>query len=189
MQPKDAYTLSGLLAIIPLGVYFVLWDPLFSGVGMSFYTPASESTSIMVYQGQINQFDNTTKKAKTLIDKHSRLMKSYQTLDKSVLDSTKKSIPDTVDELPFIIELQRLINKQGLDPGKISLTPASDQSSIKVLTFSFTTKGSYESIKDLISVFEQNLRFMVIRRLSITSPTVVSDPYTMTISVDVYKLR
>lgn len=189
MSPKDAYTLSALLALIPIGVYVVIWAPLFSGKGMSFYTPASESTAILVYQGQIDQFENTTKTANTLVSKYTRLVKAYNDIDKTVLNTTTKSIPDTIDELPLTIELQRLINKQGLDPGKISISQSADQAGIKVSTFTFTTKGPYESLKELVSVFEKNLRFMVIRRISVTSPDIASDPYSMTISVDVYKLR
>ncbi len=186
---KDLLILNILLLFLPLGFYMIFWDPLFTGKGISLYSPASESSSISAYRGQIDQYNLTIKTSKDLVSKYTKLKDSYNTVDKSIILTIKKSIPDTIEEIPFVSSATKLIEKNGLDAGVVTLASGPDLKGVRVSTYRFTTKGSYEAIKDLISAIEQNVQFMSFRTITLVPPAEIGDPYELTAEVDIYRLR
>lgn len=190
MTTKDTVLFSLILAAIPAGLFVLFWNPLFSGKGFDFYNPATEATSINAYRGQIGMYDTTIVQSKDLIAKYEKLQTAYKSVDKSIITTVQKSIPDTVEELPLVSEVTTLVEKNGLDPGKIIVSQSADLNGVKTLTLSFKVKGSYESLKNLIVSFEENLRFMSVKSVKLVSPLDSLNPiYDMDVLVDVYKLR
>ena len=191
MTTKDTILLSLFLAAIPAGLYFLLWDPLFTGKGFDFYNPATVATSINAYRGQIGMYGTTISQSKDIISKFQRLQMSYKGVDKSIITTVQKSIPDTVEELPLVSEVTTLVEKNGLDPGKVIVAPGPDLNGVKTLTLTFHVKGTYETIKSLVVALEENLRFMSVRSFKLIAPTVdvTTSIYTADFTVDVYKLR
>jgi hypothetical protein len=189
MSSKDIVLFNIILAGIPVAVYLVIWNPLFSGTGYQFYSPATQATSINAYRGDLAGYTAVFEESNTLITKYKKLVNSYNAVDRSIFDTIKKSIPDDIDRLNFVSEITTMIEREGFEAGTIGVNPGPDLNGIKTVTFSFTVKGTYESIKALIRVFEQNARFMSVRSFSLTTPAEPSDLYTLNISIDAYKLR
>lgn len=189
MTQKDLLLFNIILAAIPVAVYLIIWDPLFTGQGYDFYNPATVKTSIKAYRGQFAGYDSSFQDANSLITKYKKMADSYKDVDRTIFDTIKKSIPDDIDRLSFVSEVTTIIQKEGVDPGNVSVAPGPDLYGVKTITFSFSIKGSYETMKNLIHVFEKNARFMSVRTLSLTTPILPGDPYTMAASVDVYKLH
>jgi Tfp pilus assembly protein PilO len=189
MSSKDLVLFNIILAGIPVAVYLIIWNPLFSGTGYQFYSPATPATSINAYRGELSGYTAVFEESNTLITKYKKLANSYKAVDRSIFDTIKKSIPDDIDRLNFVSEITAMIEKEGFEAGAIGVNPGPDLNGVKTVTFYFTVKGTYESIKALVRVFEQNARFMSVRSFSLTTPAQPGDPYTFTAAVDAYKLR
>ena len=189
MSSKDLLLFNIILAGIPVAVYLIVWNPLFSGTGYEFYNPATPATSINAYKGDLSGYTGAFEESNSLITKYKKLADSYKAVDRSIFDTIKKSIPDDIDRLNFVSELTAMIEKEGFDAGSITVNPGPDLNGVKTATFSFTVKGTYESIKALIRIFEQNARFMSVRSFSLTPPLAPGEPYTFTAVGDAYKLR
>jgi Tfp pilus assembly protein PilO len=189
MTQKDLFLFTIILAAVPVAVYLVIWNPLFTGSGYDFYNPATPSTSINAYRGQYAGYDSAFQDANSLVVKYKKLAESYKSVDRTIFETIKKSIPDDIDKLSFVSEVTSLIQKEGVDPGNITVAPGPDLNGVRTMTFNFTVKGSYETMKNLMRSFEQNARFMSVRSITLTTPDTPGDPYIIVASVDAYKLR
>ena len=189
MSSKDLFLFNIILAGIPVALYMIIWNPLFSGTGYEFYRPATTETSINAYRGDLAGYTTAFDESNNLVGKYKKLADSYKAVDRSIFDTIKKSIPDSIDNLNFVSEITAMIEKEGFDAGAIALAPGPDLNGVRTVTFSFSVKGTYESIKTLVRALEQNARFMSVRSLSLVTPTAPGEPYTLIGSVDAYKLR
>ena len=191
MTKKDTLLFSLILAAIPAGLYLVMWDPLFTGQGYEFYTPATAATAINTYRGEYTGYDTTFQESNTLVEKYKKMADAYKSVDRTIFDTLTKSIPDDIDKLTFVNEVSSMIEKNGIAAGNVTLTAAPDLNGIKAMSFNFTVKGSYESIKDIVYAFEQSSRFMSVRSFTITppGPEEIGNPYTFVASIDAYKLK
>ncbi len=189
MSQKDILLFNIILAAIPVAIYMVIWDPLFTGKGYDFYNPATPKTSVNAYRGQFAGYESSFQEANSLKAKYTKMAEAYKSVDRTIFDTIKRSIPDDIDRLSFVSEMTSFIQKEGVDPGNVSVNPGPDLNGVRTMTVSFSVKGSYETVKNLVRVLEQNARFMSVRTLALTAPDVAGDPYGLTISVDVYKLR
>ncbi len=189
MSSKDLLLFNIILAGIPVALYLIIWNPLFTGTGYEFYNPATPQTSINAYKGDLSGFTKAFEDSSALLVKYNKLADSYKAVDRSIFDTIKRSIPDDIDRLNFVSEITAMIEKEGFDAGAITVNPGPDLNGVKTVTFSFTVKGTYESLKALVKSFEQNARFMSVRSVTLSTPAIPGDPYILVGSVDAYKLR
>ncbi len=124
---------------------------------------------------EVASFDGRLATAERLKQSREELIARYNSIAKTDLDNLKVLLPDTVDNIRLIIQLDSLATKNGMSslrgveydtvktdqPVKTGteITTAS-QKPYGEFTMSFTTTGQYKNFLSFISDLEQNLRLV-----------------------------
>lgn len=127
--------------------------------------------------------------AKKLSTSREELIARYNSIPKADLDNLKTALPDTVDNIRLIIQLDSLATKNGLSslrgvnydsvsPASTSSVAGAPQKPYGDFILSFETTGQYKNFLSFISDLEQNLRLVDISAVQFgsTSSTTAGNP-------------
>jgi len=164
--------------------------------------------SIQVVQGQIAEYNTALDKATELQQLKQTLLSRYNAIDPNELDRLQKMLPDQVDNIGLILELDSLATKYGMALANVDVSsPANDGSATPVgsigassqtydsLTLKFSTNGTYEQFLKFLSDLQSSLRVVDLVSLSLAAETgpqagSSSDPvYTYDITLRTYWLK
>ena len=148
-----------LLIAASIGVFTVFVRPRYQNIQAMRKEVASSSTNLST--------------ASKLEQSRSELITTYNSISKSDLDSIKTLLPDSVDNIRLIIQINSLANKNGLsvlrnvdyksDQDKsagTAVTPEAAKRPYGEFTVSFQTNGQYKNFLAFLSDLEQNLRLV-----------------------------
>jgi Tfp pilus assembly protein PilO len=132
------------------------------------------------------------------------LIAKYNSIPKADLDNIKVLLPDSVDNIRLIIQLDALATKNGLSslrsvqydsakndqPGAAQATGAV-QKPYGEFKLSFSTTGPYKNFLAFISDLEQNLRLVDVTEVKFTqgSGAGLVDNFSYTVSLKTYWLK
>ncbi|MBV9159048.1 MAG: type 4a pilus biogenesis protein PilO [Candidatus Kaiserbacteria bacterium] len=153
---KTIISLIGLVAAV--GIFFGYTQPTYDKSGDA--------------KAQIAQYDAALTKATELQQLKQTLLARYNTFDPNALDRLQKLLPDHVDNVRLILDLDNLAGRHGmaLQNVVISAPQTDDASQTAVgnissakqkydsLTLKFTTAGSYDTFISFMTDLEQSLR-------------------------------
>src|SRR3989338_9715056 len=147
-------TLSAILTFVLAGGIFSLYTkPAYTGPG----TP--ENPSVNEIKAQIAQYDEALKKVEQLEQLKQRLLAKFNSFNTDDIPRLETMIPDHVDNIGLILELDKIANKYGmtLENVDVDAMPASRGGDIATgdssigswqhydsLTLRFSTFGTYE---------------------------------------------
>lgn len=133
------------------------------------------------------------------------LIAKYNAIPKADLDNIKVLLPDTVDNIRLIIQLDALATKNGLSSlrdvqydtarnDQTSATPAVTTSVVKPygeFSLSFNTSGPYKNFLAFISDLEQNLRLVDITEVKFnqSNTSAVVDNLSYSVKLKTYWLK
>jgi len=183
-----------LLIAASVGVFIIFINPQFS-------TIATLRTSLATYHKEL-----TT--AQTLQASREELIATYNSIQKVDLDNLKILLPDSVDNIRLIIQLDSLAQKNGLstvrnvtyDADKSATAQPSSSTTSRVVVeddttdslpygafkISFETTGQYKNFLSFLSDIEANLRLVDVTSVSFTPLVDKTIPTgTMTYKVDI----
>ncbi|QQG38217.1 MAG: type 4a pilus biogenesis protein PilO [Candidatus Kaiserbacteria bacterium] len=185
-----------ILSIVGLGL---------SGVIFFLYTqPAYEG--VRSVRATIGQYDQALTKATELQQLKQTLLSRYNTFNQSDIDRLHKLLPDHVDNVRLVLDLDSLAGRHGmalqnvvisnpaseeLDPGVIAAIGASG-ARYDSLTLKFSTIGSYEDFLGFLQDLETSLRVVDLVSLNITRDSLSSDlspRYRYDITIRTYWLK
>lgn len=166
-------------------------------------------------QVQIEKNENVLETANKLNLKKEELNAKFNQISQDEKIELEKLLPDTVDNVRLIIDINNIANQFGVtirdisinskdsDPGSAKKTSSQnsnfdgvlqdgsvkyvDQSRIGAISFSFSVSAKYEVFLEFLKKLEESLRIVDIRNVSISRGTGVFYDYKVT--MDTYWLK
>ena len=152
---------------------------LIAGSIFFFYTkPAYDD--VHVRQIQIAQYDQALDKAAQLQQIKQSLLTRFNAFDPNDVARLQKMLPDHVDNISLILDLNSLASKHGMSLENVDVTNASNNTQTNVsntigasqedydsLTLRFTTHSTYRNFEQFLEDLESSLRIVDLTSLSI----------------------
>jgi len=154
----------------------------FLGAGAIFFMYTQPTYDfVRAENAKIAQYDEALSKASELQQLKQSLLSRYNTFDPAQIDRLQKLLPDHVDNVRLILDIDSLAGKHGMalqnvvvsqnasSQGSQSATAiiGSSQKAYDSLTIKFTTQGSYETFRQFLAAFESSLRIVDLVSLNI----------------------
>ena len=169
---------------------------------------------VQAVAAQNAQYDAALTKAAELQQLKQSLLSKYNSFDQTNLSKLQTMLPDQVDNIRLILDMDNIANLHGMALQNVSIsTPNASQAAGAVgaisaggrkydsITMSFSTHGTYSQFKSFLDDLEASLRIVDVVSLSFTSaasngdqsvsiPAQGADPsYSYTMTIRTYWLR
>lgn len=167
-------------------IFFLITNPLYKDT-------KSLKSDVAIY-------NNALTNANDLKDKRDALLEKYRNIKQEDKDRLNTFLPNTVNNIKFILEIERIANLHGMplkdikfDSSKLPENQNNNQDPSMVISgeeiiidnkpygvfpVEFITEGSYDAFLSLLKDLEQNLRLMDIKEISFVIPEVSDDTNT-----------
>lgn len=147
------------------------------------------------------EFNHALDKSKELQEVRDKLLSKYNTLSEEELNRLSKLLPDHVDNVRLILDIDRMASAYGMriknvvignkeENGKLAIGP--DTIAYQSVLLSFSIASSYDTLKDFIRDLEKSLRIVDITDISLASSKSIleeNDLYEYNISLKTYWLK
>jgi Tfp pilus assembly protein PilO len=136
-------------------------------------------------QASIKEYDEALNLAREAEGLRSNLIAKYSSIKKENLDKLQKLLPDSVDNVRLIIDLNAIASRYGLSVSNVKVESTvsdkgnrssssftvksdySDESFLETVTLQFSLSGSYDNFKKFLFDVERSLRIVEIVTLGI----------------------
>lgn len=182
---KTLITICSLAAA--LGLFLMYTKPAYDGI---------QSKKV-----QIERYDLALDKADELQRLKKDLLTRYGSFNKDDIDRLHKLLPDHVDNVRLVLDLDTLASKNGLAlqnisvssptesrEGAVNITIGAEMATFDSLTMSFQTTGTYDRFITFLSELEESLRIVDIEKLNINAVG-NGNNYTYDITLRTYWLK
>lgn len=181
---------------------FALLGLLIAGAIFFWYTKPTYD-SVQVVKEEIAQYDAALAKAAELQQLKEQLLQRYNSFSPENLDRIQKLLPDHVDNVALILDLDNLAAKYGMPVENVDVsTPASAVASnngvatigasgqkYDSVTIHFSTKGTYTDFLALLTDLEQALRVVDLVELKLQPGQGGSSVYAYDLTLRTYWLK
>lgn len=160
-------------------------------------------------QGEVSAYDEALTNSKELENERDKLTKEYNDIDLENLKKLEKLLPDSVDNIRLILEIEKIAMPygMGLQDVKYAVTPEEEKgpaaqtveaevSSKEYGTWelSFSTQGTYANFVNFLKDLEKNLRIVDVTSVEFASDVGAELPgftpvYQYTVNVKTYWLK
>lgn len=162
------YTVSVICLIAAGSIFFLYTQPTYD--------------SVQTENAKVAQYDAALSKATELQQRKQTLLTQYNTFNPTDLDRLQHLLPDHVDNIRLILDIDSLATKHGMaiqnvvvssaDTAQTQTTTLGSVASAKQkydsLTVKFATQASYETFRQFLADLEASLRVVDLVSLSIT---------------------
>ena len=173
------YIAPTILIAIAITGFVMFTNPIFTGI-----------TNV---KNEIASYNEALDNAKTLENERDKLTQKYNAIDPVNLDKLQKFLPDNVDNIRLILEIEKLASPYGMvlkdvkydsavldQSGATTSTATSPQVSNAIgnpednknygtWNLEFSTEGTYSNFIDLVKDLENNLRVVDISSVAFSS--------------------
>ena len=178
-----------LLILVAIGVFFFFVDPQYK-----------EVKELRVRQAEN---DKMLEKAKELRAKRDDLNQRYKNISEEERTQLTKAVPETVDNVQLIFDIDNIARKYGIVLRGISVSGGTEKDAAKpaskqvvdktgqkngVITLGFSFSSSYDSFKSFLSDLEESLRLVDVTDFSVTAND-ANNIYDYSIKLNTYWLR
>lgn len=146
--------------------------------------PLYEEISIL--KAQVASYNQALDNSKALENERDKLTKKYNSIDPTDLDRLEKLLPDNVDNIRLILEIEKIASPYGMvlrDVKYDTITKAEEEGTAVqageipvdfskeygLWNLEFSTEGSYTNFQNFIKDLEQNLRIVDISSIQFSS--------------------
>ena len=188
-----------ILIAISLTGFFLLTSPIYE--------------EISALRGQTASYNEALDNSKALENERDKLTSKFNSIDPEDLEKLQKLLPNNVDNIRLILEIERLATPYGMvlknvkyettaeekealaDPGAIQATPLASNKEYGVWTLGFSTQSTYRNFLNFIRDLENNLRIVDIALIEFSSNTgggitpSLSDTYEFSFQIKTYWLK
>ena len=194
--PDMSNIISIFLIVVSVGVFFGYVNPTYSAV-----TGNAElgDRSIKELTEERDRYMDALNKTKEIEQTRTGLLEQYARIPAKDRERIEKLLPDHIDSVRLIIDINNIAAQYGMALGGISLTQtderAAETSSLalgpsttrfKSVGLNFSVKGSYDTFRSFLRDLEQSLRLVDVDSISFGSR---EDAYEYTLSVATYRLN
>ena len=180
-----------ILIIISLGIFFGYVDPNYRGENLSNGNRSIQSllAEDNEYQTALNNTTEIRKKREALVNKRGQI-------DPEALAKLEKLLPDNVDNIRLVIDMNRIAQNHSLVLKNLKLDTAMktetgklgpDNSKYGTVGLSFSVNSSYDNFQNFLTDLEKSLRLVDIIDLSVTGND--TNLYDFSVSLKTYWLK
>lgn len=156
-----------ILFVLAGAIFFLYTQPTYGAVGS--------------VESQISQYNEALQKAAQLDALRQKLLSQYNAFNPSDITRLQTMLPDTVDNIGLIVDLNNIASSYGLalenvdvstpdgssaQSGTVGAVNANSQK-YGSLTLNFSTYGTYDQFRTFLTALEQSLRIVDLQTLSI----------------------
>lgn len=176
-----------VLVILAIAMFFGYIDPTYGDV--------------KEVRAEIKDYNDALDRARELIATRDRLLSAYNSFSAEDLERLRKMLPDHIDAVRLIIDLDSIAARHGIRiedisiQGEISQSGASQQqgtasasnSPVGIAGFGFSVTTSYETLKQFVMDLEDSLRVIDVASISFGASD--DDTATYDVQIKTYWLR
>ena len=177
--------LSLILIVASLGAFFGYINPT--------YTHIEDLTA------ENNQYNQALDNSKALLSERDNLLTKLKSFTQDDLNRLQTLLPDAIDGVRLIIELDSIASNYGLKIRNFSTGATNQTASNQAVlgagnspygtyTLTFTTTASYQTFIAFLSALEHNLRLMDVTGVTFSAPS-TNSAYDFTITINTYWLK
>lgn len=156
---------------------------LASAIALFFFYTKPAYDSLGMVKGQIEKYNQALEKAAELQRLKQSLLSRYNSFNPADIDRLHKLLPDHVDNVRLVLDLDTLASRHGLALQNVVISAAAsaDSTSSDIigpspeehgsLTLGFATVGQYERFVAFLGDLEKSLRIVDVVELKITPAT------------------
>lgn len=160
------------------------------GVAVGIFIMYTQPTydDVRLLESQIREYDQALERAAELQRLKQSLLSRYNTFNPADLDRLQKLLPDHVDNVRLVLDLDSLAARHGMALQNVVISsPASEsgeRGSVSVigggrqkfdsLTLKFATVGSYQNFRSFLEDLESSLRVVDLVSLKLGPETTIS---------------
>ncbi|PIQ68230.1 MAG: hypothetical protein COV91_05225 [Candidatus Taylorbacteria bacterium CG11_big_fil_rev_8_21_14_0_20_46_11] len=188
-----------ILIVASVGLFFGYINPTYGRVTGS--TTLTDK-SIKELQTTKEEYISALAKAKEVEDARQGLLTVYKSIPPEDLDNLLKLLPDHIDSVRLIIDINNIGSQYGLALQNVALAEQTTGSKVKVassaigprttnyssVVLRFAVSGSYSNFRAFLLDLERSLRLIDIDTLSFTSKG-EADSYDFSLTVSTYRLE
>lgn len=154
--------------------------------------------SVKILKAKADEYDAALDKANELIKTRDDLLSRYNTFKGSDIERLRKMLPDNIDNVRLLIDMENIAENHGLllrspsvsvqsgaNPGSGSVGPETNPFGIVSITFSVA--ASYELMHTFLMDLERSLRLLDVS--SISFPARSGDTYEISLVLNTYWLK
>lgn len=186
--------IGGITVVLAGGVFFTYTQPTYD--------------SVQAMQASIAQYNTALAKAAELQQLKQSLLNRFNSFDTQSLDRLQKLLPDHVDNIALILDLDSIARRYSLalQNVDVSAAPAKTQTSQTVsatigssnqiydsLTLTFSTQGTYANFQQFMIDLESSLRIVDLSSLTLARSGATGGKgetvYTFNITLRTYWLK
>jgi Tfp pilus assembly protein PilO len=158
----------------------ILFVVIAGGIFFGFINPTY--TSVKVLKAEEATYDGALTKSRELQSVRDQLLARYNTFSQDDLARLAKLIPDNIDNIRLIIDLDGIASNHGMHVRDVALnTGASQADRLKsgeigagdqrydYVTLSFTVSGNYDTFRAFLDDLQSSLRLVDVDSVSFTS--------------------
>ena len=178
------------------------------GVFLSFVNPTYQEIKVLKANSAV--YDSALTNSQRLQEQRDALSAKYRTFPTENLDKLSKLLPDNVDNIRLIIDVQQMAQTYGMSISSIKFdstatvnTPAAGnqmaaanagdirdaQKDYGTFNLEFSTTGSYDSFLKFLKDLETSLRVTDIQSISFSSDQDTKTGYTYVVKLKTYWLK
>jgi Tfp pilus assembly protein PilO len=175
-----------LFVIIAGGLFFAVINPMY--------------TDIKVLKTEEATYDSALNRSRELQSVRDQLLARYNTFSQDNLARLQKLIPDTIDNVRLILDLDSMASRYGMHVRNVSLNSNASAASraaggqvgpgdarYDFVTLSFVVSGNYDTFRAFLADLESSLRLVDISSISFAAtPTGI---YEYTVGIKTYWLK
>lgn len=158
---------------VSIGIFFGFIDPHYQ--------------QVKELRSEVAEYDEVLQKSKKLLELRDKLLSKYNTFSDEELNNIEHIVPNNVDNVKLILEINNIAAKNGLLVKNISISSRKEEGgesegvqqsgpnvsesskNYNSIDLSFSVDASYSSFKDFMKDLEQSLRLIDIRKISFSA--------------------
>ena len=152
--------------------------------GIFFFYTQPTYDSVQATQAQIAQYNAALDKATELQQLKQTLLSRYNAFNPTDIGNLQKLLPDSVDNVALILDIDNLANHYGLALENVDVSSSASQTAASQtaigaigtsdqkyasLTLAFSTRGTYDNFVQFMTDLESSLRILDLVSLTISS--------------------
>ncbi|PIT97013.1 hypothetical protein COT82_00085 [Candidatus Campbellbacteria bacterium CG10_big_fil_rev_8_21_14_0_10_35_52] len=151
-----------IFILISIGLFFIYIDPVYSDIQLKI--------------SERNEFNNALDKSRELREVRDRLLSLYNTFSTNDLDNLKKLLPDNVDNVRLILDIDYIASTYGMRIKNVTINKK-DNREVGVIgpsnklfesvKLSFSVVSSYDNFIQFVRNIEKSLRVVDITEVSL----------------------
>ncbi len=143
-------------------------------------------------RAEASSYSEVLDKTKELDDIRKKKLEAINNIGEKNLALLEKILPNNIDTIRLIINLNGIAKRHGLSINAVSLEGAGDSNNASlpygVMSFGFSVKSSYEAFLNLLKDLERSLALIDVKSISL-KPGVKDDDYSFSIKAQTYWLK